>query len=89
MSWKEIKTRRQLTQHLLVLNQEAGVLVNLNSPVLWTEDPVSESEVATAIRQARVDAQILSGLAGKREPMGGASPASDEDDETRVKDTPL
>ena len=66
MSWKNIKTRRQLTEYLLILNREAGVQLDLNAPILWTEEPVSESEVATAIRQARADAQTLISLSGRR-----------------------
>jgi hypothetical protein len=89
MSWKNIKTRRQLTQYLLILNQEAGIQLTLNAPILWTEDPVSESEVATAIHQARADAQTLIGLPGRREPMGNPNSASNEDDEPQVENTRL
>ena len=61
MNWKDIKTRRQLTQYLYgQLSSGAWgevVLANFNSPSFWTDEPVSEMEVAAAIREARRDSR--------------------------------
>jgi hypothetical protein len=58
VNWKDIKTRRELTQYLIAMipRDEHGspeILPNFNAPVFWTDEPVSEREVATAIREWR------------------------------------
>jgi hypothetical protein len=57
MNRKDIKTRRQLTRYLISQNatgpKEDFVFANFDSPMFWTDEPVSEMEVAAAIRDGR------------------------------------
>ena len=69
MNWKDIKTRRELTQYLIAQfsrsEGESQLLPNFDSSVFWTDEPVSAGEVASAIREWRCMASGASPVDGK------------------------
>ena len=74
MNWKDIKTRRELTQYLIEQiasgPKQDFVFANFDSPVFWTEEPVSEMEVAAAVRETRREARGASSVSkGPLKPM--------------------